>query len=84
MKLYFLPDINAASTVLPNLSYTFIFHKQLHFALSGLKIIFHGNPNNNLESPCILFFTHQILDITEQNNIAPNMMLTRLPHTQPP
>jgi len=33
------------------LSYTFIFHKQFYF-ISGLNIICHGNPDNNLESPC--------------------------------
>jgi hypothetical protein len=36
------------------LSYTFIFRKQFYFVISGLKIIGHGNPDNNLESPCIL------------------------------
>jgi hypothetical protein len=36
------------------LSYTFIFRKQFYFVVSGLKIIGHGNPDNNLESPCIL------------------------------
>jgi hypothetical protein len=35
------------------LSYTFIFHKQFCFVVSGLKIIGHGNPDHNLESPCI-------------------------------
>jgi hypothetical protein len=35
------------------LSYTFIFRKQFYFLISGLKIIGHGNPDNNLESPCI-------------------------------
>jgi hypothetical protein len=34
------------------LSYTFIFRKQFYFVVSGLKIIGHGNPDNNLESPC--------------------------------
>jgi hypothetical protein len=29
-----------------------MFHKQFYFAVSGLKIIGHGNPDNNLESPC--------------------------------
>jgi len=35
-------------------SYTFIFRKQFYSVVSGLKIIGHGNPDNNLESPCIL------------------------------
>jgi hypothetical protein len=35
------------------LSYIFIFHKQFYFVISGLKIIGHENPDNNLESPCI-------------------------------
>jgi hypothetical protein len=43
------------SAVLILLSYTFIFHKQFYFVVSGLKIIGHGNPDNNLESPCILY-----------------------------
>jgi hypothetical protein len=34
-------------------SYTFIFRKQFYFVISGLKIIGHGNPDSNLESPCI-------------------------------
>jgi hypothetical protein len=34
------------------LNYTFIFSKQFYF-VSGLKIIGHGNPDNNLESSCI-------------------------------
>jgi hypothetical protein len=32
------------------LSCVFIFHKQFHFIASGLKIIRHGNLDNNLES----------------------------------
>jgi hypothetical protein len=32
------------------ISYTFIFHKQFHFAVSSLKITGHGNHDNNLES----------------------------------
>jgi hypothetical protein len=36
------------------LSYAFIFRQQFYFILPGLKIIGHGNPNNNLESPCII------------------------------
>jgi hypothetical protein len=35
------------------LSYTFIFHKQFYFVVFGLKIVGHGNPDNNLESLCI-------------------------------
>jgi hypothetical protein len=34
-----------------SLSYTFIYRKQFYFVVSGLKIIGHGNPDNNLESP---------------------------------
>jgi hypothetical protein len=36
------------------LSYIFIFRKQFCFVVSGLKIMGHGNPDNNLELPCIL------------------------------
>jgi hypothetical protein len=32
--------------------FAFIFRKQLYFVPSGLKIIGHGNPDNNLESLC--------------------------------
>jgi hypothetical protein len=35
------------------MSYTFIFRKQFYFVISGLKIIGHGNHDNNLESHCI-------------------------------
>jgi len=35
------------------LSYIFIFRKQFYFGISGLKIIGHGNPDNNLESICM-------------------------------
>jgi hypothetical protein len=28
-------------------------HAQFYFVISGLKIIGHGNPDNNLESHCI-------------------------------
>jgi hypothetical protein len=31
----------------------FIFHKQFHFVVAGLKSIDHGIPDNNLESHCI-------------------------------
>jgi hypothetical protein len=34
--------------------YTLIFRKQFYCIFSGLNIIGHGNPDNNLESPCIL------------------------------
>jgi hypothetical protein len=34
------------------LSYTFFFRKQFYFVVSGLKIVGHGNPDNNLESSC--------------------------------
>jgi hypothetical protein len=30
-----------------------MFLKQFYFFMPGLKIISHGNPDNNLESPCI-------------------------------
>jgi hypothetical protein len=30
-----------------------MFRKQFYFVVSGLKIIGHGNPNNNLETLCI-------------------------------
>jgi hypothetical protein len=59
MTSYFIPDINATSRTLPKenlFSYTFIFHNQFCYALSGLKIIFHGNTDNNLESSCITLF----------------------------
>jgi hypothetical protein len=35
-------------------AFMFIFHKQFYFVVSGLKIICHGNPDNNLESLCII------------------------------
>jgi hypothetical protein len=35
-------------------TYTFIFLKQFYFILSGVKIMGHGNPDNNLESLCII------------------------------
>jgi hypothetical protein len=35
------------------LSYTFIFHTQFYFVVSGLKIIGHGNPDSDFESHCI-------------------------------
>jgi hypothetical protein len=35
------------------LNYTLKFHKQFYFFISGLEIIGHGNPDNNLESFCI-------------------------------
>jgi hypothetical protein len=38
------------------LSYILIIRKQFYLIVSGLKIIGHGNPDNNLESPCI--YTH--------------------------
>jgi hypothetical protein len=34
------------------LSYIFIFPKQFYFIVSSLKIIGHGNPDSNFESPC--------------------------------
>jgi hypothetical protein len=40
--------------VIKLLSYTFIFPKQLYFIFSGLKIVGHGNPDNNFESSCTL------------------------------
>jgi hypothetical protein len=39
-------------TFLVTMSY--LFHKQFYFTVSGLKIIGQGNPDNNLESLCIL------------------------------
>jgi hypothetical protein len=49
------------------LSYTFIFRKQFYFVVPGLKFIGHGNPDNNLESPCIMvrfkFLTSVILKL---------------------
>jgi hypothetical protein len=36
------------------LSFTFIFRKKFYSIISGLKIIGHGNPDNNLESHYIL------------------------------
>jgi hypothetical protein len=36
------------------LSYIFIFHQQFYFEFPGLKIIGHGNSDNNFESPCII------------------------------
>jgi hypothetical protein len=53
---HYLPDINTVNTVILNknfLSSTFIFRKQFYVFNSGLKIISHGNPDNNLESHCI-------------------------------
>jgi hypothetical protein len=35
-------------------SYVFIFRQQLYFVFFNLKIIGHGNPDNNLESHCII------------------------------
>jgi hypothetical protein len=41
--------------MLPNkLNYTFVFRKPFYFVAFGLKIIGHQNPDNNLESLCIL------------------------------
>jgi hypothetical protein len=31
-------------------------HKQFYFVVSGLKILGHGNPDNNLESLCICIY----------------------------
>jgi hypothetical protein len=38
------------------LSYVFIFCKPFYSVSSGLKIIGHGNPENNLESHCIIYY----------------------------
>jgi hypothetical protein len=60
MTSYFLPDINAEDTALPDtfcLGYVFIFRQQFYLIVSGLKIMGHGNPDNNLESLCILGVT---------------------------
>jgi hypothetical protein len=35
----------------------FIFRKQFYFVVSGLKIIGHGNPDNNLETSYIITVT---------------------------
>jgi hypothetical protein len=50
------------------LNYIFIFHKQIYF-ISGLKIICHGNPDNNLESHCTIqkSATDYITRITANN-----------------
>jgi hypothetical protein len=32
-----------------------IFRKQFHFVISSFKITGHRNPDNNLDSPCIMF-----------------------------
>jgi hypothetical protein len=42
----------------------FIFRKQFYFVVSGLKIIGHGNPDNNLETPCIITVTATTTGIT--------------------
>jgi hypothetical protein len=44
--------------------YTFIFRKQFYFVMFDLKIIGHGNPDSNLESPCS---THGIGEKCAQN-----------------
>jgi hypothetical protein len=50
---------NAVFAVLMSrLSYTFIYRKQFYFVVSGLKIIGHVNPDNNLESSCIMYSIH--------------------------
>jgi hypothetical protein len=36
------------------LSSDFIFLNRFYFIVSGLKILGHGNPDNNLESYCVL------------------------------
>jgi len=50
------------------LSYTFIFRKQFYFVVSGLKIIGHGNPDNNLESSCILGSNSLFTTLTHEQN----------------
>jgi hypothetical protein len=39
---------------------TFIFHKQFCFVVSGLKIIGHGNHDNNLELSCITHYVKRV------------------------
>jgi hypothetical protein len=39
--------------VIKLLDYIFIFRKQFNFIFFGLKIIGHGNPDNNLGSACM-------------------------------
>jgi hypothetical protein len=55
MTSYFLSDIIVASTVLPNKTFWVIFSYSVRSFIfpSSLKSIFHGNPENNLESHCI-------------------------------
>jgi hypothetical protein len=40
--------------------------RNFFFVLSGLKIISHGNPNNNLESPCRV---HRVYTYNDNVNI---------------
>jgi hypothetical protein len=40
-----------------------IFHKQFYFVTCGLKIIGHGNPDNNLESLCIYLVSFNVKEI---------------------
>jgi hypothetical protein len=74
------------------LSYTFIFHKQFYFVVSGLKIIGHGNPDNNLESPCTSLakggtsrkrpspHLHKVL--TPNSKVSPRTFQTALVHDE--
>jgi hypothetical protein len=52
------------------MSFYFIFRKQFYFVVSGLKIIGYGNPDNNLESPCI-----SIASIFQNNELTPPITL---------
>jgi hypothetical protein len=40
-----------------DLNYTFIFRKPFYFITSDFKIIDHENPDNNLESPRIMWYS---------------------------
>jgi hypothetical protein len=61
------------------MSYTFIFRKQFDFVFSGLKIIGHGNPDNNLESHCsINTSSSSIIIINQSSNINSTHSLMEL------
>jgi hypothetical protein len=57
------------------LSYTFMLHEQFHFVISGLKIISHGNYNNNLESSYIIKIIEMSLN-AKFNVALPNITWT--------
>jgi hypothetical protein len=64
MASYLFLDINEASCRIKLLSCDFIFRKQLFIVISGLKIIGHGNRDNNLES-------HRIMNLYERRTGKP-------------